>query len=388
MFDKFSLTPGFTLGFLGGGQLARMSAQEAYKLGIQVAVYGSSQDKEPLEWMASHSFKGSFTDESSLKDFVNFCDAVTLENEFIDSSILKAITRESQTPLYPSASTFEKIESKFKEKKCFGEAGIAVTPYGLINEQKDLDVFGNRHGWPYLLKSSKGGYDGYGNETVRDSGDALKAFDKLGGNQGREIIAEAFVPFQKELAVQVARNPQGDVVVYPCCETIQEDHICKVVISPARISPALQEKVKEIAVAATEAIDGVGLYAYEFFLTDNDDILLNESAPRPHNSGHYTIEGCVGSQFANHVRSVLNLPLASTDMRKPVAVMINLLGTQKGPASTGGHTNLLNTQDGHLHLYGKTNSKPGRKMGHFTLLGDDHDTVLEQALNLTKDFRI
>ncbi|MEX0780705.1 MAG: 5-(carboxyamino)imidazole ribonucleotide synthase [Balneolales bacterium] len=387
MINKYSLTPEFTLGFLGGGQLARMSALEAFKMGLQVSVFGSAKDKEPLEWMTPHVTKGSFSDVSELKKFASDCDVVTLENEFIDSSILQEISSQANTNLFPSSFSFEKIESKLKEKQCFENAGISVTPYDIINAENDLSVFGDKHGWPYLLKSSKGGYDGYGNKTVRNKKEATIAFAELGGKNGREIIAEAYVPFRKELAVQVARNDLG-TKVYPCCETIQEDHICKVVISPARIDPKLQNKAQDLAIAATEAIDGRGIYAFEFFLTDNDELLLNESAPRPHNSGHYTIEGCVGSQFNNHVRAVLNLPLASTDMRKPAAVMINLLGTRTGGARAENHERLFNCPDGHLHLYGKTMSKPGRKMGHFTLLGDDHETILQQALTITKDFKI
>lgn len=387
MKEVFSLTPDLKLGFLGGGQLARMSAQEAFKLGIQVAVFGSAKNKEPLEWMTPHAYKGSFSNVSDLKYFINSCDVVTLENEFIDSSILEEVTHQTNTPIYPSVGTFERIESKLKEKQCFENAGIAVTPYDLINDQKDLKRFGEDHGWPYLLKSSKGGYDGYGNKTVRDANEAERAFDELGGNDGREIIAEGFVPFRKELAVQVARNDKG-TVVYPCCETLQEDHICKIVIAPARIEPDLQERARQIAIAATEAIDGRGIYAYEFFLTEDDEILLNESAPRPHNSGHYTIEGCIGSQFNNHVRAVLNLPLSDTTMRKPAAVMINLLGTRNSEARAENHEVLLNCPDGHLHLYGKAVSKIGRKMGHFTLLGNEQNETLEQALKLTKDFKI
>ncbi|MEX0929268.1 MAG: 5-(carboxyamino)imidazole ribonucleotide synthase [Balneolales bacterium] len=375
------------LGFLGGGQLARMSALEAFKLGIQVAVFGSSKDKEPLEWMTPHVFKGSFTDVSALQRFFDFCDVVTLENEFLDSSVLKEVCGRSDSPLFPSATTFERIESKLKEKQCFENAGIRVAPYQRINAETDLDVFGDLHGWPYLLKSSQGGYDGYGNETVKDAAAARQGFDKLGGNKNREIIAEAFVPFRKELAVQVARNQQG-TVVYPCCETIQEDHICKIVVAPAATEPKIRQRAQEIAVAAVESIDGRGIFAFEFFLTDDDEIILNESAPRPHNSGHYTLEGCVGSQFENHVRAVLGLPLAGVEMRKPSAVMINLLGTDTRPARIENHEKLLASPDGHLHVYGKASSKTGRKMGHFTLLGEDQHTVLQQALNLTKNIKI
>jgi 5-(carboxyamino)imidazole ribonucleotide synthase len=200
----------------------------------------------------------------------------------------------------------------------------------------------------------------------------------LGGSARREVIAEAFVDFRMELAVQVARNQTG-TVVYPCCESIQEGHICKTVIAPARISESLRHKAEEMAVAAIEAIDGIGLFAFEFFLTKDDRILLNESAPRPHNSGHYTIEGCVTSQFENHVRAVMGLPLGSTRLRRKAAVMVNILGKQNHAAVAENTSGLFHTEDAHLHVYGKRYSKVGRKMGHITVLGDDIETTLNRA---------
>ena len=252
---------------------------------------------------------------------------------------------------------------------------------------QDLEDFGKEYGWPYLLKSSKGGYDGYGNETVRDLNSAAEAFDKLGGSKGHDILAEAFVDFTHELAVQVARNETG-TVVYPCCETVQENHICVAVLSPAPVSDEIRKKAQDLAVKATEAIDAKGIFAFEFFLTTDGQVLLNESAPRPHNSGHYTIEGCITSQFENHVRSVLGLPLGSTKMNKPAVAMINLLGTHNRPAQTDHIADGFNQEDGHLHVYGKLDSKVGRKMAHYTLLGDDLNTTYKLAQKLTADIEI
>ncbi len=238
-----------------------------------------------------------------------------------------------------------------------------------------------------MLKSSKGGYDGYGNETVKDPESALEAFEKLGGNDGRDILAEAFVDFTHELAVQVARNETG-TVVYPCCETVQKNHICVAVLSPAPVDSHFQELAQQLAVKATEAIDGKGIFAYEFFLTKGGKVLLNESAPRPHNSGHYTIEGTVTSQFENHVRAVLGLPLGSSEMIKPAVAMINLLGTHKRPATTENITDAFNEENGHLHVYGKIDSKVGRKMGHFTLLGDSLEETYKRAMHVTRNIEI
>ena len=377
----------FRLGFLGGGQLARMSAVEAFRYGMQIAVFATSKDPEPVELMTPHVTQASFEDVNAMTRFAESCDVITLENEFIDSDILEEVARISGTPMYPSPETFKLIENKFIEKETFRKAGIPVCPYKLVHSREELEGFGDEYGWPYLLKSSKGGYDGYGNETVNNADEAEKAFTKLGGEKGHDILAEAFVPFRKELAVQVARNQTG-VKAYPCCETIQENHICTAVLSPAEIAPELQEKAKEMAIAATEAINGVGLFAYEFFLTEDDQILLNESAPRPHNSGHYTIEGTVTSQFENHVRAVTGLPLGDTSLIRPAAVMINLLGTHDRIAQVGNAKEAIETADAHLHIYGKLKSHPGRKMGHLTLLGDDLAKTYAEAKRITENIQI
>jgi len=272
-------------------------------------------------------------------DFALNCDVVTLENEFIDASILHRVREASGKPMYPAPETFELIGDKRSEKQTFERAGIPVTPWAFLPTPHNARSFGESHGYPFVIKSSKGGYDGYGNATVHTPDEAEKA----------------------------------------CCESIQEGHICKTVIAPARISESLRHKAEEMAVAAVEAIDGIGLFAFEFFLTKDDTILLNESAPRPHNSGHYTIEGCITSQFENHVRAVLGLPLGSTRLRRNAAVMVNLLGKRNQPAVVENTSALFHTEDAHLHVYGKRSSKVGRKMGHITVLGDDVETTLNRA---------
>ena len=385
--SRTSIPANLKLGFLGAGQLARMSSLEAFRFGIQVSVFSDRAENEPVQFMTPFSTSGSFDSVDDMVAFAKECDVITLENEFISSNILKEVEEKSGTPIFPSPSSFALIENKLIEKQTFENAGIPVTPYKLVESEEDLEEFGSKHNWPYLLKSSKGGYDGYGNETVRDFESAKKAFDKLGGNKGRDILAEAFVPFTKELAVQVARNETG-IAVYPCCETVQENHICVAVLSPAPIEEKYQQRAQELAVKAVEAIDGKGIYAFEFFLTESGDILLNESAPRPHNSGHYTIEGCVTSQFENHVRAVLGLPLGSTKMNAPAVAMINLLGTHNRPAETDHIQKALETENGHLHVYGKIQSKIGRKMAHYTLLGDDLEKTFKKAREITAGIEI
>jgi 5-(carboxyamino)imidazole ribonucleotide synthase len=245
-----SLRADFTLGFLGAGQLARMSAIQAFRFGIQVAVYSDRRENEPVQFMTPQTGNGSFSDIDAMVSFANRCDLITLENEFIDSRVLQKVQEQSNTPIYPAPESFALIENKLIEKQTFEKAGIPVTPYALVDSEASLQEFGDKYGWPFLLKSSKGGYDGYGNEKVNTPDEALKALQQLGGKAGHDILAEAFVDFSHELAVQVARNNTG-TAVYPCCETIQQNHICIAVRTPAPISAEMQKKAEELAVAAT-----------------------------------------------------------------------------------------------------------------------------------------
>lgn len=382
------LTAQLKIGFLGAGQLARMSSLQAFRFGLQVGVFSDRKGDEPVEFMTPHAVTGSFDSAEELSRFAQDCDILTLENEFIDASILREMRDNSGTPLYPSPETFALIEDKRIEKETFENAGIKVTPYAVVDNEDELEKFGNEHGWPYVLKSSKGGYDGYGNATVADLGEARKAFTDLGGDRGHEIVAEAFVDFTHELAVQVARNETG-AVAYPCVQTIQQEgHINSAVRAPAPIPEHLQEETRNIALKAAEAIDGKGIFAFEFFLTEDEQILLNESAPRPHNSGHYTIEGCITSQFENHIRAILGLPLGSAELRRPSVVMVNLLGKHQRPAQVDHAKAAMKVRDGHLHVYGKLQSKIGRKMGHFTLLGDDPESTYQKAKAIQKQIEI
>lgn len=384
---KNPLSANFKLGFLGAGQLARMSALQAFRYGIQVGVFSDRNENEPVQFMTPYSSTGSYNSADDLTNFAKTCDVLTLENEFIDSKVLRKTQKQSGTNIFPSPSTFAKIENKLIEKRTFEDAGIPVTPYKLVKTETDLKAFGQNYGWPYVLKSSKGGYDGYGNETVSNIEEAKKAYDNLGGHDDHDIIAEAFIDFTHELAVQVARNETGHVV-YPCCETVQENHICVGVKSPAPVSESIQKEAQQMALKATKAIDGKGIFAYEFFLTKNGDLLLNESAPRPHNSGHYTIEGCVTSQFENHVRAIMGLPLGSSELRAPAVAMINLLGTNERKARVDSALEALHTSDGHLHVYGKLDSRAGRKMAHYTLLGKTVNETYAHASELTSGINI
>lgn len=247
-----------------------------------------------------------------------------------------------------------------------------------INYESIKAELGNK----FVLKSKKMGYDGYGNATIRTGSEFNDALNRL-KKRHSEIYAEKFVPFVKELAVLVVRTKKENKI-YPVVETIQKNHICHTVIAPARVNSDVIRKINKIAIAAVKTIQGFGIFGIEFFLLENGSVLVNEIAPRPHNTGHYRIEACTISQFENHIRAVLELPLGNTDLIKPYAVMINLLGKRNGVGVVQNYFETLKNENLHLHIYGKAESRTGRKMGHITLLGSDLKTILSQANKIAR----
>ncbi|MBC7537262.1 MAG: 5-(carboxyamino)imidazole ribonucleotide synthase [Bacteriovorax sp.] len=383
-----SLKSQTVLGILGSGQLARMTALAASELGIITYIYCSESEVSPAEHVASKTFKGKFTDKVEIIKFCEKCDFVTLENEFIDQDILNAIDTKFPNRLFPNSKTFNCIGDKISEKESFKKAGIKVVPFCAIHNIDDVVAFTKTHGYPVVLKSAKGGYDGYGNCTIKNESEIEAGILKLKANDiKRSLLVEAFIPYVAELAIMIARN-KNEMVTYPIAHTVQENHICHYVSVPATLPKDNEIEIIENAKKAMIAIDAIGIFAFEFFLTKNGDLYLNESAPRPHNSGHYTIEGTITSQFHNHVRSVLNLPLGKTDLRSPHIMMLNLLGTQNGPAELNNANDFLKIPDGHLHLYGKKLSKVGRKMGHFTLLGKNQKVILTILEKLKSEYSL
>ncbi len=387
MSTSFELPASFRLGFIGGGQLARMSAMQAFRFGIEVGAVCSESGSDPMEKVTPTIFRGDVSDYDTLMKLAEWANVITLENEFLDADVLAKVEQDSGTPVFPSPETFRLIENKRIEKETFRNAGIPVAPFRVVKSEEELPKTGMQLGWPYMLKSSKGGYDGYGNKKVSNFAQAEAGFRALGGTEGREVIAEKNVSFTRELAVMVARNEQG-TVTYPCCETIQENHICTRVIVPAPVNRSIRDTCESLARKAAEAINGKGLFGFEFFLTEDDELLLNESAPRPHNSGHFSIEACSVSQFENHVRAVCGLPPVQPTMRFNAAVMVNLLGKSSGDAVLKLPDYGQNDEEIHVHAYGKTTARPGRKMGHLTVLGNNPDTVLKRALQAESDTRI
>ena len=370
---------------LGGGQLARMTAEAASRLGIEVAIL-ERKAGSPAGRIAAREVVGAWDDRARLAELARGALAVTLENEFVDAPSLDWLG-EQGVAVYPTGRTLATVQDKLTQKQFMRDAGVPVPRCAEVTRAEDVERAGQEWGWPLLLKARRNGYDGYGNVTLRGPEEIAAGCERLGWPE-RTLLVEAWVPFTRELAVMVARGRMGECAVYPVVETVQRDHICHIVRAPAPIPANVATRAAAIARAAVEAIGGVGVFGVELFETDGGEILYNEIAPRPHNSGHYTIEGCVTSQFENHLRAVLRLPLGSVAMAAPAAVMVNVLGSGNGPARAEGLADALRVPGAHIHIYGKLASRPGRKMGHVTVLGDTLAEAEARALAAANALRL
>ena len=375
-------TKPMTIGILGGGQLAKMMSQEVLKLGMNTAIIEHGEHS-PAGMMTKHEFSLGWNNQEELDAFIATSDIITLENEFINPDILRYIAE--KRPVFPLPETIALVQDKWNQKDTFSKAGIAVTEFAALHSIEEAIAFGEKVGYPFVMKTRTMGYDGYGNATIRNASDIQHAWTKFTDPESpREIMGEAFVPFTKEIAVMVARNRRGETAVYPCVETIQEDHICRYVLAPARVEQAIATHAEELALACVQAIQGIGIFGIEMFVTKDGAVLVNEIAPRPHNSGHYTIEACYTSQFENCIRAILNLPLGSTALKVPAAIMINLLGNKSGPGIPDSPVDTLKHPHTTVHLYGKKECRKGRKMGHLTTCADTLDLAAEEAYQAAK----
>lgn len=369
-----------TIGILGGGQLARMSAFQAYKLGFEIAILEKTKNS-PAGQLTHNEFVGWIDDDKLLKQFTKKCDIITLENEFINWDRLKFIESLGKKVI-PSSNTIRLIQDKFTQKKTLSKNGIPVPKFLEVKSENDYERISKQLGKRIILKSRKMGYDGYGNADVKNDKEFRAAYKKLTARHSN-LLAEEFVNFSKELAIMVVRT-RNEIKTYPVVETIQKNHILYTCIAPAQIAKKKINEVREIGIEAVKAIKGYGLFGVEMFLDREGKISVNEMAPRPHNSGHYTIEGAVTAQFENHIRAVMNLPLGSTELVKKYSVMINLLGRREGDGIPQNYNESLSEPEVHLHIYGKGKSRIGRKMGHITVVGDNLDSILRKAKQMEK----
>ncbi len=381
---KRGIASGHRIGIVGGGQLAKMTALPAMALGCEIVILERNKGT-PSQSLAAEVMYGDWDDPETLLQLADKVDIVTLENEFVDANALARLEQAGHV-LYPSSRTIGLVQDKLIQKQTLAAAGIPVAPFIAVSCKQDILAAAEELGWPMVLKARRNGYDGKGNATLNQAGDINDAWDKLDGD-ARELYVEAFCPFKGELAVMVTRGIDGNMVNYPVVESVQKDHICHIVRAPARIDTSLSDRAIDMARNAVTTIDGVGSIGVEMFLTEDNEIILNEMAPRVHNSGHYTIEACECSQFENHVRAILGLPLGSCAMIAPAAIMINLLGEEEGNGYPAGIAQALTVAGAHIHVYGKESTRLGRKMGHITALGQSMEEAEQKAATAAKHIR-
>ncbi|AKL93881.1 N5-carboxyaminoimidazole ribonucleotide synthase PurK [Clostridium aceticum] len=374
------------IGIIGGGQLGKMMILEGKKLGLHFTVLDPSQDC-PAFSITDEYIEGNFYDKDKIRTLAEVTDLITYEFEHIDADILMEL-REEGYKIYPTPSTLKIIQDKFQQKSFLKQCNIPVPAFEAVDSVEGIHTAVEKYGLPLLLKSCRGGYDGKGNYLIKQREEVLNAYHTLGGDTA-QLMVEAFVPFIKEISVVVARGIDGEIKVYPLAENIHENNILKTTIVPARVNKVAAYKAQALALKTMEQLKGVGIFCVEMFVDAKDEVLINEIAPRTHNSGHYTIEACSISQFAQHIRAILGLPLGETKLLKP-AVMINLLGEDgyDGRAKIIGVEEIMGISEAYLHFYGKTFTQPERKMGHVTVLADDIDSALSKGKKVSELMRI
>ncbi|MGV3546250.1 MAG: 5-(carboxyamino)imidazole ribonucleotide synthase [Pedobacter sp.] len=359
------------LGILGGGQLGRMLIQEAINYNLTTLVLDPDADA-PCKHIANYFENGSITDYDTVYNFGKKADIITIEIEKVNVDALEQLEREGKQ-VYPQPRVIRLIQDKGVQKQFFKENDIPTAAFMLVNAKEDLSS--GKFPFPYILKLRRDGYDGKGVMKISDAADVKNAFDA-------PTLIEELVPFEKEIAVIVARNANGDVKTFPMVEMEfnPEANLVEFLISPSTYPESIQERAEKIAKDIAAALNVTGILAVEMFITKNGDILVNELAPRPHNSGHQTIEGNYVSQFGQHLRAIFNLPLGDTRSISN-AIMVNVLGEKghEGVAKYDGLEKIMSTEGVYVHLYGKKYTKPFRKMGHLTIVDQNREQAIEKA---------
>ncbi len=358
-----------TVAVIGSGQLARMMIPPAVALGIELRVLAEAAGSSAALAAAS---VGDYRDLETVMAFAEGADVVTFDHEHVPQEVLRALV-DAGVAVRPGPDALRCTQDKLAMRARLTELGLPVPEWASVSSAAELDAFLAAHGGAAVVKTPLGGYDGKGVRLARTSADVADWFAA-----GGPLLAEELVEYRRELAQLVARRPSGDIVAWPVVETVQREGVCAEVIAPAPDSEGrLAEVAREVAATIARDLDVTGVLAVELFETTDERILVNELAMRPHNSGHWSIEGSVTSQFEQHLRAVLDLPLGSTDLRQPYAVMVNVLGGPESPAERYAAA-LADQPDVKLHFYGKS-ARPGRKVGHVTAVGDDLDDVVFRA---------
>ena len=368
------------VGILGGGQLGRMMILEGKKMGLQFAVL-DPDPKAPSVSLADHYIKGDYHNREKIRELAFISDVVTYEFEHIDGGFLKDLEEEGVI-IYPSSRSLLMIQNKFRQNRYLKEKGLSLPKFVKVEDLQDLKKAGEILGYPMMLKATTGGYDGKGNAFILDaSGGEGAFFDLKSKDASLELMAEEYVDYEMEISVIAARGEFGRIALYPPSENRHENSILKRTLVPANIPFEVQAKAEALAKDTIEVLEGMGVFTIEMFVTKTGEVLINEIAPRVHNSGHYTLEASETSQFEQHLRAILGLPLGDPSLKRPYAGMINLLGggNKEGSTEILGVREVLETPRAHFHFYEKANVRPGRKMGHVTVTGDCREDV-EKAL--------
>lgn len=374
------IPPGGTIGVLGSGQLGRMLALEARQMGYRVHVFSPGQDT-PTGQVADVETTAVYTDLDAVRAFARQVDVVTYEFENVP--LATAVAAQEIVPVHPAPQALAVAQNRLREKQFMTQHGLPVAPYAPVHSLADLEQAMTKVSLPAVLKTAESGYDGKGQVKIEQASEAEAAWERIGR---KPAVLEAWVNFEREVSVVAARDQQGHFAHYGLIENEHANHILDVSLSPARVSAAVQEQGIALAKAVLEHLDVIGVLCVEFFVTTQGDLLINEIAPRPHNSGHLTIESHATSQFAQQLRAVCGWPLGDTTQLRPAA-MANLLGDLWPPEGQPNWQAVGAWPQVALHLYGKKTARPGRKMGHLTALGNDVAEARTAVLNARDEVR-
>jgi 5-(carboxyamino)imidazole ribonucleotide synthase len=377
------LEPGAVLGVLGGGQLGAMFAEAAGRMGYHVAVWDPDA-LAPAHRLASHSITAPFSDLPARETFAQAVDAVTFEWENVPAELCAWL--EQRHPVRPGSAVLELIQDRIKQKQFLASQSLPVPSFAIVDAPDQLPTALDKLGYPAICKTATTGYDGKGQWIIRQATDVPMVQHALEVNarSGFRWIVETLVPFQGELSVLVVREVEGACETYPVVENRHEHGILRLTLAPASISPALSRKASELARHTVTAMNGIGVFCVELFQRMDGELLINEVAPRPHNSGHYTLDACTVSQFEQQVRVLCGLPIGEVRLLCPAA-MVNVIGEELQQVTAGaGHQDLLAIPGAVLRLYGKRVVRAGRKMGHVTFLADRSEVAAGRAIEFAK----
>jgi len=372
------------IGIIGGGQLGKMMILEAKKMGMVINIL-DPEENCPSSSIADCHIVGGLKDADAIKKLAEISDVVTYEIEHINVDALFEIEKTGK-PVYPTPASLKIIQNKLSQKTRLIEEGVPSPDLLAVGSPDDLRRAGEKFGYPMMVKACLGGYDGKGNFLIKSADQAEEAFEALGGN---DLMVESFVDFTMEISVLACRGRNGEIAVYPVAQNDHENEVLNETRVPANISAETSKQAMDVARRVMEIFEGVGMFCVEMFVLRDGSVSVNEIAPRPHNSGHYTIEACSSSQFDNHIRAVAGMPLGDTSLIKPV-VMRNLLGDagEDGRAVVTGVDEVLAIPGARLHIYGKAEVKPKRKMGHITVIADTLEDAVKNGEKAHKALKI